>query len=99
MKRALLGLALLAILPMSAQAADGPTGLSYSYVEGTYQSTDWLSENFDGFGIAGSVAFAENWYGSASYRKVSNGDFDVDLDESNVNVGWHTRLSDKADFF
>jgi hypothetical protein len=100
MKRALLGLALLAILPMSAQAADGDTsGVSYSYIEGTYQSSNWLDEDFDGFGIAGSVAFADSWYGSAAYRKVSNGDFDVDLDESNVNIGWHTRLADKADFF
>jgi len=101
MKRALLGLALLAILPMSAQAADGDntSGLSYSYVEGTYQSSDWFSEDFDGFGIAGSVAFADSWYGSAAYRKVDNNDFDLDLDETQVNLGWHTRLADKADFF
>ncbi len=98
MKRALLGLALLAILPVSAQAADSTSPLSYSYIEGSYQNSDWYSENFDGFGIAGSVAFGNNWYGSASYRSVNNGDIDLDLDESYVNLGWHHAVSDKADF-
>jgi opacity protein-like surface antigen len=95
MKRALLALALAAALPLSAQAADG---ISYSYVEANYQSSDFLGENFDGFGIGGSFAFNEAWYGSVSYRKVGNNDFDVDLDETTVNLGWHTAMSDKADF-
>jgi len=98
MKRALLGLALLAILPVSAQAAESASPLSYSYIEGSYQNSDWYSENFDGFGIAGSVAFGDNWYGSASYRSVNNGDIDLDLDETYVNLGWHHAVSDKADF-
>jgi opacity protein-like surface antigen len=93
MKRALFALALAAALPLSAQAADG---IKYSYVEGGYRSADFLDETFDGFGIAGSVAFNDHWYGSANYDRVSWNS--IDLDQSGVNVGWHTAVSSKADF-
>jgi hypothetical protein len=104
MKRALLGLALVAILPLSAQASDDnsnsshASGVSYNYVEANYASTDWLGANFDGFGVAGSLGFGDNWYGSLTYRQVRNGDADVTLDDSSINLGWHTAMSDKADF-
>jgi hypothetical protein len=94
MKRALIGLALAAILPVSAQAGE----LSYNYIEGNYVNTDFASETFDGFGVNGSVGFGGDWYASASYRKVSNGHFNLDLDETTVNLGWHHAMSDKADF-
>lgn len=95
MKRALFALALAAALPLSAQAADG---IKYSYVEGSYQSSDFLGENFDGFGLAGSVGFNDHWYGSATYRNVDNNKYDVGLDETTVNLGWHNAISDRADF-
>lgn len=94
MKRAILGLALAAILPVSAQAGE----LSYNYIEATYQNTDWLGASFDGFGVAGSFAINDNWYASAAYRNVNNGDADVTLDDTNVNIGWRHAMSDKADF-
>lgn len=94
MKRAILGLALAALLPVSAQASE----LSYNYIEAGYQSTDWLGANFDGFGVAGSFGFNDSWYGSLVYRQVRNGDADVTLDNSELNLGWHHALSDKADF-
>ena len=94
MKRALLGLALAAILPVSAQASD----VSYSYVEAGYANADWAGADFDGFSLAGSFGFNESWYGSVDYRQVRNGDVDVTLDQTNVNLGWHHALSDKADF-
>jgi hypothetical protein len=98
MKRALLGLALAALLPVSAQAADG--GLSYSYVEGNYQSSNWGDGDFDGFGFGGSVGFHQNWYVSGSYRNLDldENDLDVGLDETVLNIGWHHAVSDKADF-
>jgi len=93
MKRALFALALAAALPLSAQAADG---IRYSYVEGGYRSTDFLNETFDGFGVAGSFAFNDSWYGSASYDKVSKSG--IDFDRTYVNIGWHKAVSAKADF-
>jgi Ax21 family sulfation-dependent quorum factor len=98
MKRALLGLALAALLPMSAQAADGDTAVSYNYVEGSYQSSDLDSIDFDGFGIAGSFGFANNWYASGSFRNVDADDFDAKIDETKINLGWHHGLSANADF-
>jgi hypothetical protein len=102
MKRAILGLALAAILPVAAQADDNTSSttsaVSYNYVEAGYTRADWLGANFNGFQVAGSFGFNEHWYGSAAYRQVRNGDADVTLDDSNINVGWHTAMSDKADF-
>ena len=97
MKRALLGLALAALLPVSAQAAD-TNGLSYNYVEGAYTNADWAEGDFDGFSLAGSIGFAEHWYASASYRKVDEDDFDVSLDETTINLGWHTAIQQNVDF-
>ncbi|CAN5219272.1 hypothetical protein BH11PSE14_BH11PSE14_08170 [soil metagenome] len=93
MKYALIALALAAAMPLSAHAADG---LEYSYVEADYRSSQFLGETFDGFGIAGSVAFNDHWYGSASYDDVSKGG--ISLDRTFVNLGWHNAISDKADF-
>ena len=98
MKRALLGLALAALLPVSAQAADG-NAISYSYVEGGYTNADWADGNFDGFSLIGSFGFADHWYGSASYRKVDDNDYDVTFDETTVNLGWHTAIQQNVDFF
>ena len=98
MKRALLGLALAALLPVSAQAADG-NAVSYNYVEGGYTNADWADGNFDGFSVAGSFGFADNWYASASYRKVDDNDYGVTLDETTINLGWHTAIQQNVDFF
>jgi hypothetical protein len=94
MKRSLIALALAAVLPLSAQAGE----LNYNYIQADYLNSDFVGENFDGFGIAGSVKFNDAFYGSASYRKVDNGDFDIDLDETVISLGWRHGLSDKADF-
>jgi opacity protein-like surface antigen len=97
MKRALLGLALAALLPVSAQAADN--AVSYNYVEGGYTNADWAEGDFDGFSLAGSIGFADHWYGSATYRQVDDNDFDVTLDETTINLGWHTAIQQNVDFF
>ena len=95
MMRSIFALALAAALPLSAQAGE----LNYSYVEASYLDSRFAGENGDGFGLTGSVGFSDIWYGSASYRRVDNNDFGVELDETTVNVGWHHALSEKADFF
>jgi hypothetical protein len=98
MKRAILGLALAAILPVSAQAADdtATSELNYNYIEAGYVNADILDENIDGFRVGGSVGFGGSWYGSANYRQVSKDG--VTFDDSNINIGWHHAISDKADF-
>jgi opacity protein-like surface antigen len=98
MKRALLGLALAALLPVSAQAADNTGGLSYNYIEGGYAAANWGDGDFDGYSLAGSFGFADHWYGSASYRSVDENDFDVSLDETQINLGYHTAIQQNVDF-
>lgn len=99
MKRALLGLALAAVLPVSAQAADesnSNSGLSYNYIQAQYINADFLGEDADGFALAGSFGFSDNWYGSANYRQIDENGASLDL--TDINIGWHHALSDKADF-
>ena len=93
MKRSLFALALAAALPFSAQASE----LKYSYVQAGYQSTDLEGFNFDGYGVKGSVAFGDQFYGVASYNHGSESG--VDLAETMVGVGFHHGVSDKADLF
>jgi len=98
MKRALLGLALAALLPVSAQAADNTGGPSYNYIEGGYAAANLGDGDFDGYSLAGSFGFADHWYGSATYRSVDDNDFDVTLDETTVNLGYHTAIQTNVDF-
>lgn len=94
MKRSLIALALATLLPISAQAGE----LNYNYVEANYINSHFEGESGDGFSFAGSAAFNENFYGTASYRRAKNNDFGITLDETTVNLGFRHALSDKADF-
>jgi hypothetical protein len=96
MKRSLIALALSAVLPLSAQAGE----IGYSYIEGGYNRADFSDGNADGYFLDGSFAFNENFYGAASYRKITNDDlgFDVSIDETTINLGYRQAMSDKADF-
>lgn len=94
MKRSLIALALAAMLPLSAQAGE----IKYSFIEAGYASSDFFDETFDGYALKGSIEFGGNFYGSLSYRDVDNNDFDVQFDETVLNLGYHHSLSDKADF-
>jgi len=89
MKRTLIALALVAILPISAQASE----LSYSFVEANYASLDG---DYDGWGLRGSIAFNENFYGTASYSNFDVLGFDVGY--TDIGLGYHHAISDKADF-
>lgn len=96
MKRniSLLALALAAIVPFTAANAGE---LKYTYVQGGYSAADVAGLDMDGYGVKGSVAFGDKFYGLASYDRVSDSGFD--LNESSLGVGFHTGLSDKTDFF
>jgi len=84
MKRTLFALALAAALPMTAQADE----LSYSYIQGGYSSASVDGGNFDGFGVKGSVAFNDSFYGFAGYD--SGSDHSVDLNQTTIGAGWHS---------
>jgi hypothetical protein len=93
--KVLLGSALLAALPLAAQAEDGG-GMNYSYVEAGYNEADIENESGDGFSVRGSVGFAENFFGFADYSTFGfpGG---VDLDQWNVGIGGRLGISDNVD--
>ena len=92
MKRSLIALALVALLPLSAQADDK---LSYSYVEGNYVNVDG---DADGYGVRGSIEFGEsNFYGFGSYNMVEVDDVNVDIDFTDIGLGYAHEISPNAD--
>jgi len=78
-------------------------GLSYSYVEATYNEVDidlgsGLNADGDGYSVSGSVGIADNWFVFAGY---SSFDFEsvVDLDQWSVGGGYHSAISTTTDWF
>jgi len=89
MKKTLIALALVAALPLSANAAER----SYTYVEGTYNNID---SDVDGFGVRGSVEFADSgFYALGDYRNYSERGADIDTWE--LGLGYALNLSDNLD--
>ena len=89
MKKTLIAIALAAVLPLSANAAER----SYTYVEGTYNNIDG---DIDGFGLRGSYAFGDTgFYGLGDWRIYSESGADVDTWE--LGVGYALNLSDNLD--
>ena len=84
MKRALFALALAAALPMSAQAGE----LNYNFIQAGYSSVSIGGSNLNGFGLKGSVAFNDSFYGFASYDSGSKNS--ADLNQTFVGAGWHS---------
>lgn len=89
MKKTLIALALVALLPLSANAAER----SYTYVEGTYNNAD---SDIDGFGVRGSVEFADSgFYALGNYQNFSERGADADFWE--LGLGYALNLSDNVD--
>lgn len=86
------GSTLLALAPLAALAED----MSYSYVDLGYVSTDIDgAPSADGFGLRGSVGFAENFFVFGEY---SNQTLDgADIDQFAVGFGGHYGLTDAMD--
>lgn len=103
LKRSLVALAIAAAMPLSAQAAD----FDYNYFEAGYSQQDsgYGNSRGNGYTIAGSVGFAENFYVSADYRDTgesyewSGGYYNYDYDYKfwNVNFGYHRSLNENND--
>lgn len=96
MKRSFFALALLATLPLAAQADDQ---LSYTYVEGDYININGDGgTDADGFGVRGSFAFGQsNFYGFGSYNQIDIDNTSIDVDMSEIGLGYALGLSDRAD--
>ena len=96
MKRSLLALALVAIVPFAAQADDK---LSYTYVEGNYVGVNADGGiDADGFGVRGAFEFGDSgFYGLGGYRMIEIDDVNVDVDNLEIGVGYGHGLSDNLD--
>ena len=91
--KVVLGSVMLALAPLAALADD----MSYSYVDLAYVETDidGLGPSADGFGVRGSIGFAENWFVFAEYSSQSVAD--VDIDDIAVGIGGHYGLTESLD--
>lgn len=96
MKRSLIALALVAILPFAAQADDK---LSYTYVEGNYINAQGDGgADADGFGVRGAFEFGESgFYGLAGYNQIEVDNTNIDVDNYEIGIGYGHDLSDNLD--
>src|SRR5690606_16758072 len=95
MKRSLIALGLLAVLPLAANAADG---LSYNHVEGGYGSTDLKGlPDADGFGVKGSVAFHPNFHVFGDYANQGFDNSSLDFDQWRLGLGYNHTLTPRTD--
>ena len=99
MYKKLLGLSL-ALLAFPAFAGD----ISYNYVELGYQKIDiddpGIGEDVDGDGFGANASFemGDSWFFRIGYSQADF-DFGIDLDEASAGIGWHTTMSNSADFY
>ena len=92
MKRSLLALALVAVLPFAAQADDK---LSYSYVEADYVNLDG---DADGYGLRGSFEFGDSgFYGLGGWRTAEIDGTNIDVDQWELGVGYAHGVSQNLD--
>lgn len=91
MKRTILAAGLFSAA-LTANASD----LDYNFVEGSYNKVDVEGESFDGFGIKGSYAFNDSFYGFAGYQQ--NDDDALELSETTIGLGFRKALNAKTDW-
>ena len=90
--RAVIGSLLLAAAPLAAMAE----GMSYSYVEADYVDVDVDNgPSGDGFGVRGSVGFAQNWLVFADYVDASVDT--IDIENIAVGIGGHYPVASNLD--
>lgn len=90
--KVMLGSLLLAAAPLAAHAE----GMSYSYVEADYVDVDIdNAPSGDGFGVRGSVGFADNWFVFADYLDASVNV--VDIETIAVGLGGHFEVASNVD--
>ena len=90
--KAMFGGLMLAVAPLAAMAED----MSYSYVDAAYVDTDVDgASSADGFGLRGSVGFAENYFVFGEYTDQSAGG--ADLTTYGVGLGGHYGIAENLD--
>lgn len=93
MKRSLIALGLLAVLPVAASASD----LSYSYVEGGYARVNGLGAKVDGAVLNGSVALGSRFHAFGGYEALDIDAVDSDVDSWTLGFGYNHELSQSTD--
>lgn len=95
MKRTSLALALAALLPLGAQAAE----LDYSYIEAGYNRIDAHGSDADADGpaINTSVALGESFFLYGGYSANDIDDSPADVDVSRIGLGWRHGLASGSD--
>ena len=91
--KAMIGGLLLAAAPLAAMADD----MSYSYVDLGYAQSDidGVGPSADGFGLRGSIGFAQNWFAFAEYAAESVQG--IDIDTISVGLGGHYNFTEGLD--
>ena len=89
---AMVGTLLLAAAPIAAQAED----MSYSFIDLGYSELNFDGgPTGDGFGVRGSIGFAENFFGFADYQSL---DFSLgDLDIYSIGLGGRMEIAESVD--
>lgn len=89
------------IVLVTFSASAGAQALSYNYVQGSY---GWVRLNDgssnadgDGLGISGSAVLNETFHVSGEYQ-TANMEFGADLKMLELDLGYHTTLSENLDF-
>lgn len=91
--RKFVAIAAIAALGFGAQAASAQ-GISYNLIEGSFLTGD----NYDGFGVSGSMAFTSEVFGTASIDAI---EFDggADLSMLSLGAGYRIAITELVDVF
>jgi len=80
-------------------------GLDYSYAEVGYISADIAGIDGDGFGVGASFAVSDAVFAKVSYSSIESEDLNIGFGWGTVTIsgfaigaGWHTPVSESADF-
>lgn len=92
--RKLVAIATFAALGLGAQAASAQ-GFSYNLLEGSIISGD----DYDGFGVAGSMAFTSEVFGLASIDAIEFDNSNVDGSLLSAGAGYRIALNQAVDVF
>lgn len=91
------------VLLLSGTAALADNGISYSYIQASYQEVeidvgDGFDADGDGYAVGGSVEINDDWFVFATYAS-SDLESVVDLDQLEAGGGYHAPLSEKTDWY